>query len=413
MLGKRVPQLVNLMKFYEFRKAHREVWDRYFHRIYSDVSKKRVTLGDGVLLYPNLALYTETEDHYIAELFGATPKYGGLIPRKHKEWSTIKYLYQFADVEENPMFLMNARSNGLSHLLLSRDIDNEKVKQRFGIDSLELYPTQLRMTKEGGCLLSFGSDFKSCYLDNCLLINTYQQIYRIKSILHITIVSKTFTITDFLQDMKRELLFPVENTLLLNGIYYCPNGIVWGYILAGQFANLFLIPQLREPNMGAFLNANPEYTKKALNCVDFKHQQNLDWRNGARNLDRKYIQPDLLLKLKNGNWDICDLKKPLLDKINITKGQHSRRRFIDYIQEGIAQLANYESYFSFKKNSDFAKNKYGVVVNNPNLMLIVGNYENADIDEIKEASRMLEKHKYVIIDYDTLNANFLLRVKQA
>jgi hypothetical protein len=184
---------------------------------------------------------------------------------------------------------------------------------------------------------------------------------------------------------------------------------LWGYILSGQFANLFLVPGLREPNMGKFLHENPNFVQHALDCVSFLYERRLEWKEGNPNSDREYIQPDLLLKSANGYWDICDLKKPLLDKTTIIKGEHSRRRFIDYVGEGIAQLANYEEYFKFKENSDYARNKYGVVIDNPQLFLIVGNYENVDADEVKEAARML-KPNYTIMDYDTLNANFLLHV---
>ncbi len=204
-------------------------------------------------------------------------------------------------------------------------------------------------------------------------------------------------------------MWPVQNALFLNGVYYIPNSSAWAYVLSGQFANLFLIPGLREPNIGKFLHKNPDFVKHALDCINFLYEQPLKWKEGNPNPADEYIQPDLLLQLANGYWDMCDLKRPLLEKIKITKGKHSRKRFIDCVAEGIAQLANYEHYFNFQENAEYARSKYGVSVYNPRLILIVGNYENADINQIKEASRML-KSNYTIMDYDTLNANFLLRV---
>jgi hypothetical protein len=396
------------MQFDEFCKAHTEVWHRYLKKFYVAITRNEMVLQEGKILFPNLVLYTETSHHYLAELFGSSSKYKSLVPRRHVESSTLKYLYQFADTEDNPMFLMNARCNSLRSLLLSRDIDESKVKQRFGIDVRKMYTSHLSMAKDGGSLLSFGPEFRSCYLDNCLLVNTHQEIYRIKSILNLTVVSKNMSLLDFLEDMRSLHPWPVQSTLDLLGVYYIPRGSAWAYMLSGQFANLFLVPSLREQNIGEFLQENPIFLRTALNCVDFLYEQQLEWQEGNPNPDEKYIQPDLLLKLVDGHWDICDLKRPLLEKKKITKGEHSRRRFLDYVAEGIAQLANYEHYFSFKGNSQYASRKYGISVDNPKLILIVGNYENVDMEDIRQASRML-KPNYLVMDYDTVNASFLLR----
>lgn len=397
------------MRFDEFCRAHREVWDRYFNKLYSSLSKGEAKLEDGVLLFPNMVLYTETDHHYLAELFGASPKYKRIVPRRHKESSTLKYLYQFADIEGNPLFAINGRNWSLKLLLLSRDIDVNRVKERFGFDPYDAYPTRLHMTKEGGCLLSFGPKFQSCYLDNCLLVNTYQQIYRMKPILNLAVVSKAMPVSDFLEDVKPKHMWPAQSTQELVGVTYCPSRSAWARILSGQFANLFLVPGLEEPNIGKFLHENPNFVRHALDCVDFLYEQRLEWKEVSpkSDSDQEYIQPDLLLRLANGCWDICDLKRPLLDKAKITKGQRSRRRFVDYVQEGVAQLANYEHYFNFQANADYARRKYGILVDNPRLILIVGNYENADIGAVKEAARML-KPNYAILDYDTLNVSFLL-----
>ena len=397
------------MNFDEFCRVHTETWHEYLKKLYVATTKKQIVLQGGTLLFPNLVLYTETSHHYLAEFFGSSLTYKGLVPRQHKETSTIKYLYQFADREDNPIFLMNSRCNSIRFLRLSRDIDKSKVKQRFGIDVSKVYQhPNISIPKEGGSLLSFGPVFQSCYLNNCLLVNTHQEIYRIKSILYLTIVSKTMSASNFREDMRSLHLWPVCSPLFLLGVYYVPYGSAWAYMLAGQFANLFLVPNLREQNLGKFLHKNPIYLKTALNYVSFLYEQRLEWQEGNPNPNEKYIQPDLLLKSGGGHWDICDLKRPLLEKKNITKGEHARRRFLDYIEEGIAQLANYEHYFSFEENYQYASEKYGISVHNPKLILIVGNYENVDIEEIRQASRKL-KPNYLVMDYDTLNTNFLLR----
>lgn len=141
------------------------------------------------------------------------------------------------------------------------------------------------------------------------------------------------------------------------------------------------------------------------------NNKKFEWIEGNPKPKEKYIQPDLMLEREDGNYDICDLKTVIASKKRITKGQHCRRRFIDYVEEGIAQLANYDDYFRFKKNADWAWSEYKVKVNSPRLILIVGNYENASRAEIEEAIRRL-KSNYQIIDYDTFNALFLGRSRE-
>lgn len=179
-----------------------------------------------------------------------------------------------------------------------------------------------------------------------------------------------------------------------------------GATLAGQFVNIFLIPSLPETTIGKFLVENPTFVKRAFSCKNFLYEKELEWIEGNPNPDEKSIRPDLMLEKENGFYDICDLKTAALSKQRITRGEHRRRRFIDYVHEGMAQLGNYEDYFKFEKNRAYAFSKFKIKVDQPNLILVVGNYENAPRNEIEEASRMLRPN-FQIIDYDTLNSMFL------
>src|SRR5207248_10770483 len=90
---------------------------------------------------------------------------------------------------------------------------------------------------------------------------------------------------------------------------------------------------------------------------------------------------------------------------SITKGTHKRRRFIDYVNEGIAQLNNYRDYFSYEMNRNHAFSKYKIKVQEPKLYLIVGSYDNVNDAEVREACRS-HRDDLAIIDYDTLNSLF-------
>lgn len=371
-----------------------------------------MTLGEGRLLFPNLVLYTETSEHYLAELFGGTLRFQGLTERNHREESTIRYLYQFEDDSENPLFIIDAANFVLSNLALSREVDIEKVKERFGFNPIDIHPTRIVMKKGGGSVISFGPNFKSCYLNNCLIINSYERFYRMKDVLHLSIASKTLARKDLINDLNGQCIWPVNNSDNTYGMHYVPNDLIESYKLSGQFANLFLVPGIREPNIGKFLHNNSALIMKALDYGDLLYEKPFKWMQGNPDSSELEIQPDFMLKPNGANyWDICDIKKPLQNKANITTGGHARRKFIEEVNDGIAQLANYEQYFSFSVNVKYAKEKYKVEVNSPKLILIIGSYENSNIEEIKEASRQL-KNNFTIMDYDSLNAAYLAGIRK-
>jgi hypothetical protein len=107
----------------------------------------------------------------------------------------------------------------------------------------------------------------------------------------------------------------------------------------------------------------------------------------------------------DGFFDIYDLKTAQLDRTTLTRGEHRRRRFIDYVEEGMAQLANYREYFAFSRNAALAEQKYGIRVHNPRLTLIAGHTENVDMREVLEACRRYPD--FALIDYDTLTQWFI------
>jgi hypothetical protein len=111
-----------------------------------------------------------------------------------------------------------------------------------------------------------------------------------------------------------------------------------------------------------------------------------------------------MVQRDDGFFDIYDLKTAAPNRKSITKGKRNRRRFIDYVEEGIAQLAHYEEYFRYDENCKFAFENYGIKVSNPNLYLVAGNLENANEQQLDEACRKLKNIK--VIDYDTLSGMF-------
>ena len=397
------------MKFKDFVDSSAYLWNNYFSKLDNDISKGAVVLGTGKLLYPNLALFTETNDHFLLELLGADSHFNGLKLFTQKYPSTSQYFTQFEGQQENPIFELGGRNSVIHTLMLSNDVDLLAVKERFGFIADQLTSHLLRKG-ENGALFSFLEKFQSFHIDNCILINRLHNFYRVKYVLYAEIVSKNFPEEEHAKDLSVLLSKTAHSTQELFGVHYTVDSHYQSYALSGQFANVFLIPKLRETRIGEFLRKHPSFINGAFGCKSHLYNKQFAWIEGNPNLNEKSIQPDLMLENENGYYDICDLKTALLSNKTMTKGGHRRRRFIDYVDEGIAQLANYENYFQFKKNAEMALSKYGVKVNNPRLILVVGNYENASIEEIKEAIRKL-KPNYQIIDYDTLNSLYLQRRK--
>lgn len=176
------------------------------------------------------------------------------------------------------------------------------------------------------------------------------------------------------------------------------------FLAACQLQSIVRLQGLHENTIGAFIVNHPEIAKRAFGCSSMHHELSLPWLEHDGTVEDSEIRPDLLLRRSDGCFDICDFKLAKLDKKSLTRGPRKRRRFVDYINEGIAQLHNYKNYFSFPKNSDYALYNYGISINNPRLILIAGSYENINTQEALEACRPFRD--ITIIDYDTLSSMF-------
>jgi hypothetical protein len=394
------------MDFSDFRGASLKLWNQYLSTVYVEALRRR--LGYGMLMYPNIALFTETDNHFIMELFGADRSFSQLTERLHKNSSAEGYFYQFQPGQGGPDFSVDGQVE-LRNLLFSREADYDAVRQRFHF--VDLWPTKLNFEVGKGGVLSFKASLKSRTISRtCLLVNRYEEIYRAKHILLAIIAGKSLTQNEYGDFLSDKLYQAWTTTDDLYGVHYI-RGYDEAYALSGQFSNLFLMPGLRETTMGEFLNRNPEFIRKAFSCKRYLYEKEFDWIEGNPDPTEKSIRPDLMVSRDDGFFDICDLKTALLDRSSVTRDEHNRRRFIDVVYEGVAQLANYEDYFKHDANRRFADEKYGAKIDNPSLYLIVGSYENSSSEEIEEASRSLRSN-FRIIDYDTLNAMFLGRYKR-
>jgi hypothetical protein len=170
--------------------------------------------------------------------------------------------------------------------------------------------------------------------------------------------------------------------------------------VASQFQNFYLSPGVHETTIGEFISHHPNLICKALSCQDFLYEKSFRWIKARYTMNEEYINPDLLLRRNDGSYDICDIKTAAFSYKSITSKSSSRRKFIEYVYDGIAQLHTYREYFRIPENAEHALDAHGVIVNDPRLILVVGTWENVTPDEVAQAA---ELHPDItIIDYDTL-----------
>lgn len=349
------------------------------------------------ILYPSILLATNCRDYYIIEIIGASQDFSGLKIKSHRETSIYRYFNQFEAGEPSPPFFVPTENNHFSGLSLTRTRDMESLQSRFPY--LRLYSTTIDMSSGKGSVFKFENCSRSLSLEHCVIINAKDNLYRCKSILFSVIVHKSIG--------RRRLEELCENAIRGNVAHaiYTVQGDEEELLVAGQMQSMYLFPSLHETTIGEFMNQHPEIIKKAFNALHFEYEPYLEWKEHDGTVEDTAINPDLMIQRKDGFYDIYDLKTALLHKKKITKGERRRRRFIDYVEEGVSQLANYREYFRYEQNAIHAKDKYGIEVKDPRLVLVVGSYENSDPDQIIQACRKYDNIQ--IIDYDTLCQAYL------
>jgi hypothetical protein len=386
------------MIFEKFVGEVSEHWKNYFNKVSSLQKKGELThLGDEILLYPNIILFTNCAGYYTCELLGVSEAYVGLTIKKSQSASIYRYLNQFDDGEPDPLFELG-RGGRFAFLTLSQSIDLDVVSKRF--PSVQFYKAALIRDNGRGSVFSFREEFDSCIVDCCVIVNVSGPLSRCKNILHLMICRNSIAsagIAGCYQDYM--------NDPLIKGVHNVAGQDKKRQVVAGQLQNLYLFKGLHETTLGEFFRLHPDIVYRAFNTDSFHYEPHLRWVEHDGTCEDEAINPDLLVRRADGFYDIFDLKNGLIDTRNVTKGGRKRRRFIDYVEEGVAQLVNYREYFTYPKNALLAKEKYGVEVSSPNLVLVVGNWDNSSVDEVQQACRRYPDIR--IIDYDSLCHMFL------
>jgi hypothetical protein len=393
------------MKLSEFTNVCHEFWDSYFSWVYSLQLQGMVKPADKkVMLYPQIILCTQTKNNFCFELIGSSKKYNGLIVKKRKQNCIYEYLGQFPKGDDGgSMFHLNSGGGGFQALCLSHEVNFEDVEKRFPMVSL--YKSRLVRSGSNDCLFEFGKEFIDVYFSNCVFISVKGSLCRSKHIIELRVVRKNIQKDCLIKSLNDY----VKDSAEVKGVSTVDPIIEKEYLIAGQLQSLYLTPSMHETTIGDYLNENREILCTALGVKSFVYEPYLDWVEKPEEMLDKAINPDAMLERNDGFYDICDFKTGLLSKRKLTKGERRRRRFIDGVNEGLAQLANYEEYFEFNKNKQHAFEKYNIVTDDINKVLIVGNFDNSIEQEFYQALRPFKN--VMVIDYDSLIQRYLINSK--
>ncbi|WP_375415911.1 Shedu anti-phage system protein SduA domain-containing protein [uncultured Hymenobacter sp.] len=398
------------MKFHQFVNVTHSWWSSHFKKVAQHqqegtlIKRRPIEYSGGVeiILYPNIILVSEIGGLYVAELIGASEFYQGLTLKRHKEDSLNRYLNQFEDSGEkqNPSMTISGTSRvEVLDVCLAQGGDITSLRHRFPY--LELYPTILSWGDGSGGPIVFQDDFTGHFtMINGVLINHSGSLFRSKNISSLFIVPNTTTEGYLLSNV-----FEAANKESIRGIQVVETDKA-KLLVAGQLQSMYLFPGLRETTIGEFIKRHPDIVHKAFKTDYFEYEPSFEWLEHDGTCTDRFINPDLMIKRADGLFDIYDLKKALLTKDSITRGERSRRTFIAEVEDGLAQLANYAEYFTYKSNIDYAFSKYGVEVSNPRLVLIIGSFDNVNIIEVNQACRKY-RTEISVIDYDTFCNMFL------
>ena len=384
------------MQFENFKEVSLQEWTEYLRWVYASQVRGQVTPRELILLYPTMLVCSRTPDHYIMELLGVTPVFSSLSVKSHGIDSTNRYFNQFNTPGDSISPALNL--NGKEYieffdLIVSNDIRQDETSPRLRSIDTSKYATI--MYGQGGAI-HVPAETDKITFQNCLFVNCYSSALRIKHILQAELIRPDTTEHEYRSFLRA--LF--SNKKHIYGILHCDRAKESEYFLAGQFANIFLFPVLRETSIGEFIRQHPEFAKKAFHTRHFLYEPHLTWCYKPKPTDEEAINPDLVVQREDGFYDIYDLKTAALTKHTVTKGKRSRRRFIDYIEEGVAQLAHYEEYFQYPENRQHALERYGIRLSAPRLCLVAGNLENVNKEQVDEACRRLRN--FALLDYDTL-----------
>lgn len=392
------------MKLERFSKVCEDLFFKHFKDIERKVSGGFFLNEQGQklnLFYPTMILCSEAGGEILSvELLGASEILKPLKVklRKCKAVSDLTLMDKsFKNLK--PMMVVGD-DNVLGKLFIG-PIDAAKFYNDRRNPVLKNYVSKWGFAGEFTHAFDFSEQFKSALVYDSVMASLNGLFLRAKYIS----VNVFFRTSLSEQNLRQRLsIYLLRESYGLLGVQLFSNAIHEAWAKGAYLMNLVLSDRIHETIIGDYLNDNPDVLLKSLGYSDIVYEPFLEWLDKTEDNEDQYINPDALLKRDDGYYDICDFKKGLLNKKKITRGERNRRRFLEDVDEGLAQLENYVEYFTYKKNKEHCINKYGAEVHDPKRILIIGNLENTIQIEVEQALR--GRPDVMVIDYDTLISSY-------
>ncbi|EMG3206458.1 DUF4263 domain-containing protein [Klebsiella pneumoniae] len=397
------------MNFKDFTILCKRKLDEYYKGVEAEIAKGNIYYDGGKIdyvYYPTTMLCVESEgEMFSVELLGLTKVRTPLKIKKRSNISVreLTFIDRKNDAGE-AMFKVSSKA--IFSGLMFCDKDSSAFHDSQGNFFSKRFKTRIQIAGQVTHLIGFNDDTASCLVSECMVSYVSNNFYRLRYIHQLMIFNAKLNESDIDSDMNYFLTNDESQTF---GVHYFPGELDLSWVKASYLMNLVLNDKIHETTIGDYLNDHSDIILKALGYKNIVYEPSLEWIEKTPDNPDVYINPDALLQRRDDFYDICDFKKALAKRKSLTKAERRRRRFVDDVNEGLAQLDNYEEYFTFALNAKHALDRFNVKVASPNKILIIGSIENAKQDEIEQSLR--GRVNTLVVDYDSLVSSYIGVIK--
>ncbi|HBQ4000045.1 TPA: hypothetical protein ACPUI0_000785 [Klebsiella pneumoniae] len=382
--------------------------DEHFKMVEEEIAKGNVYYeGNKIdhVYYPTTMLCVESDGEvFSVELLGLT-KVREPLKIKKRDNISIKELTLIDRKSNAKLPAFNVGSRTIFSNVMFCDKESSDLHDSQGNPFSKTFTTGFIIGGQMTHILALDSDSSSCLLSECMLNYVNKNVYRSRYI-HLLMA---FNAKLNEHDIASDINYFLNNSGPILGVHHFHSDEYLHWVKASYLMNLVLNDKIHETTIGDYLNDHSDIILNALGYRGIVYEPILEWIEKTQDNPDSCINPDALLQRVDGFYDICDFKKGLTKTKSLTKDDRRRRRFIDHVNEGLAQLDNYEEYFTFELNKKHALERYNVKVSSPSKILIIGNIANARQDEIEQSLR--GRNNTLVVDYDSLISSYIGSIK--
>lgn len=398
------------MNLDEFSILCKRKLDGYYKMVENAVSEGRVVNNEEIvdhLYYPTTMLCVESEGKvFSVELLGLTKERKSLKIKKRRNISIKQLtLIDRKKKTDSAMFTFGGRGGGITGLMLS-DAESKRFQNSQGSPLEENFKTRIEIGGDLTHLIGFNEKSISCIVSECMLSYVNNNVYRLRYIHKLMMFNFELSEEEIINELG-SMIDRDYNSVF--GVHFFSDEKELSWVKASYLMSLVLNDKIHETMIGDYLNEHSDILLNALGYKNIVYEPSLEWLDKTQDNPDSYINPDALLQRMDDYYDICDFKKGLTKRKSLTKGERRRRRFVDDVNEGLAQLDNYEEYFKFTRNAQHALERFSVEVDMPRKILIIGNIENTKQDEVEQALR--GRINTLVVDYDSLVSSYIGAIK--